>query len=90
MSSALTQQTQEEFQKQLTKRQEDLAAGRENKLFSQRVEIKHGDGSLFQLNYASMLESGPYLFVFSEHNGALGFFLDDLDSYQYLNNRFAP
>lgn len=87
MDYKLTQHVESAFQNQLAKRHEDLAAGRQSDLFNHRVEIKHTDGSLFQLNFASMLEAKPYLFVFSEHNGALGFFLDDLESYQYLNNR---
>jgi hypothetical protein len=88
MKDPLAQQTQREFKKALEKRKADHAAGLRSNLFSHRVEIRHGDGSLFQLNYASMLESGPFLFVFTEHNGALGFHREDLESYQYLNNRF--
>lgn len=88
MYDQLAQQAQSEFQKALELRQEDIRAGRSNNLFSHRVEIKHGDGSLFQLNFASMKESGSYLFVFTEHNGVLGFHRDDLENYQYLNNRF--
>jgi len=89
MHNKLGQLTQDAFIEKLKQRENDLSAGRPNNLFSHRVEIRHGDGSLFQLNFASMHESGPHLFVFTEHNGALGFFLDDLESYQYLNTRVS-
>ena len=68
----------QEFNKLLRSRANDLKVGKNNDLFSHVVDVEHGDGSTMHFKYASAKVNGRYLLVFSEHNGAYGFHLEDL------------
>jgi hypothetical protein len=74
-------EAQKAFSKKLKERRADLKAQRENNLFSYQIGVYHQDGSTFLLNWASAQEKGNFLLVFTEHNGCLGFFLEDLQKW---------
>ena len=53
--------------------------------FTDKIEIIHGDGSLFSIRHAFMEEYDEFLIVFSEHHFPLVFYKDDLTSYKIIN-----
>lgn len=78
----VNERAQKAFSKELCKRWAALEAKRKNKLFDHIVRIRHGDGSKFEFRHATGKEDGNYLYVFSEHNGATGFYLEDLKGWK--------
>jgi hypothetical protein len=74
------QEAEERYQKLLDKRTEQLAT-RDifGNLWRSKVEVLHQDGSFFSFSHASVVEEDGKVFVFSEHNGAMGFYRDDLE-----------
>jgi hypothetical protein len=64
-------------------RRKDIELGKQNKLFDYEVDVNHLDGSKFVLKHASLEHDHDegVVFVYTEHNGALYFYLEDLHSY---------
>jgi len=56
--------------------------------FNQTVVVKHGDGSEFKINHATIemreINGVNILTIFSEHNVPLLFYLDDIESYKVM------
>ena len=53
--------------------------------FTDKIEVIHGDGSLFNIRHAFMEEYEDFLIVYSEHHLPLVFYKDDLSSYKVIN-----
>lgn len=71
----LAEQAQAEFRLELEK----LWSGENEALFAYTVEVKHRDGSTFLFKHASCKKAGKVIYVFTEHNGAHGFYIEDLE-----------
>lgn len=65
----------EEVIKYAEKKDKKHSAGTD---FLYKVDVKHGDGSTFKLRFAKYELIDKFLIVYTEHNGILYFYCEDL------------